>query len=197
MGKTKKKGKGSIIKIIVIFVLLALIIGGYYFYLSNKPESMDEEPDVESTAVQEVLGRNLEHNYPPTPKEVIRFYSEITKCFYNESYTDDELAALAEKAQELYDDELVANKSQEQYLEDLRADILEMKNAKCTVTSYSISSSVDIENSRFVSDGYEWVRVYCNYSLNTGGQTSITKEVFLLRKDSDGHWKIYGWELAD
>lgn len=194
---SKKKTKGNILKIIIIFAVLALLVGGYYFYLSNKKRPVNEEPDVQSTAVQEVLMRSLEHNYPPTPKEVVKYYSEITKCFYNESYTDDELVELAVQAQGLYDAELIANKSQELYLADLRADVIEMKNKNCTISSYTTSSSVDIENSKFTQDGYEWAKVYCYYTLKAGGETSMTTELFLLRKDENGYWKIYGWELAD
>lgn len=192
--KPKKKIN---VKSIIVVLILAVLIVVYYYYLSNKKGDSNEEGDVESTAVQNVLMRNLDQNYPPTPKEVIKYYSEISKCFYNEDYTEEELEQLALKAQELYDPELIANKTQEQYMEDLRADILEFQNAQYTIVSYSLSSSVDIENAKFTQDGYEWTRVYCTYHLNQGRQSVDTSEVFLLRKDENGHWKIYGWDLAD
>lgn len=195
MSGTKKKQNS--IKVVIIFVILALLICAYYFHLSNRLRKADAEKDVKSTAVQEVLLRDLSRNYPPTPKEVIRYYSEISKCFYNESYSEEELVLLAEQAQALYDEELVANKTQEQYMMDLKADILEFQDAGYTIYSYTTSSSVDIENSKFKQDGYEWARVYCYYTLRTKSGTARTTEVFLLRKDGDGYWKIYGWELAD
>lgn len=195
MGEKKKKQNG--IKAIIIFVVLALLIGMYYFHISNRARKGDAEKDVQSTRVQEVLLRDLSHNYPPTPKEVIKYYSEISECFYNESYTEEELILLAEQAQRLYDEELIANKTQEQYLKDLKADIVEFQEAGYTISSYSTSSSVDIENSKFKQDGYEWARVYCYYTLKTKSGTARTTERFLLRKDSDGYWKIYGWELVD
>ncbi len=194
--KNKKKKKFNV-KGIVVVIILAILVLLYYHHLSNRQAPPSEEEYVQSSRVQEVLSRNLTVNYPPTPKEVIRYYSEITKCFYNEEYTEEELIALAEQAQGLYDDELIANKSQEQYLEDLREDILEFDETKCTIGAYSISSSVDIENSKFTQDGYEWAKVYCYYTLYQGTETLSTTELFLLRKDEDGHWKIYGWELAD
>ncbi|MCM1104762.1 MAG: hypothetical protein NC409_11740 [Clostridium sp.] len=194
-GGTKKKQ--NVIKVVILFVALALVIGICYFRLSNRTRQADTEKDVQSTAVQEVLLRDLSSNYPPTPKEVIKYYSEISKCFYNESYTEEELILLAEQAQRLYDEELIANKTQEQYLTDLKADILEFEEAGYTIASYTTSSSVDIENSKFKQDGYEWARVYCYYTMRTKGGTARTTERFLLRKDSDGYWKIYGWELVD
>lgn len=192
----KKKRKVNIAPIIAVLILAVLIVG-YYYYLSNKKSPASEEGDVKSTAVQEVLMRNMEQNYPPTPKEVIKYYSEITKCFYNEEYTDEELEQLALRARELYDDDLNIKNTYEHYLEELRTDIQEFRDSKRTITSYTMSSSVDIENEKFTQDGYEWTRVYCNYVLKQAGQTVKTSEVFLLRKDADGHWKIYGWELAD
>lgn len=194
MSGRRKKQNG--IKIVIIFVVLALALGVYYFRLSNRTRRADEK-DVQSTAVQEVLLRDLSHNYPPTPKEVVKYYSEISKCFYNETYSEEELLLLAEQAQGLYDEELIANKTQEQYLMDLKADIVEFQEAGYTISSYTTSSSVDVENSKFKQDGYEWARVYCYYTLRTKGRTARTTEVFLLRKDSDGYWKIYGWELVD
>lgn len=195
MGEKKKKQNG--IKAIIIFVALALLIGMYYFHISNRARKGDAEKNVQSTLVQEVLLRDLSHNYPPTPKEVIKYYSEISECFYNESYTEEELILLAEQVQRLYDEELIANKTQEQYLKDLKADIVEFQEAGYTISSYSTSSSVDVENSKFKQDGYEWARVYCYYTLKTKSGTARTTERFLLRKDSDGYWKIYGWELVD
>ena len=195
MAKPKKKKLN--IKGIVVVIILAVLVLLYYYHLSNKQAPPSEDEYVQSTVVQEVLGRNLIVNYPPTPREVVRYYSEISKCFYNEEYTEEELEELAKQAQGLYDDDLVANKSWEQYLEDLRIDIQTFEQLNYTIESYSLSSSIDIENSKFKQDGYEWARVYCNYTLRQGTERFYTSEVFILRKDEDGHWKIFGWDLAD
>lgn len=194
MAKKKKKVN---IKAIVVLVVMILLLVGYYYYLSNKNRGANEDGDVEITKVQEVLMRDLTRRYPQTPKEVIRYYSEITECFYNEELNDTELTQLAMQAQLLYDDELVANKTQEQYITDLQGEILTFRENGYTIQSYTTSSSIDIENSRFTADGYEWVRVYCDYILRRGTETIETTELFLLRKDENGHWRIYGWDLAD
>lgn len=191
-----KKKKRNMKNIVVVIILAALVLF-YYYHLSSRQGEPNEETYTESSAVKEVLARNLSVSYPPTPKEVIRYYSEITKCFYNEEYTDEELEKLAIQAQGLYDSELIANKSQEQYLTDLKSDILTFREKEYMIASYTLSSSVDVENLKFTRDGYEWAKVYCYYTLSSGRETLRTTEVFLLRKDEEGHWKIYGWELAD
>lgn len=186
--------KSGIVKIVIIGIVLAALIVGYFYYLSNKSEKASEEV-VESTAVQEVLMRDLDKNYPPTPKEVVKYFNEISKCFYNEKYTEDELLDLAVKIQGVYDDELIANKTQEQYIKDLKSDIDEMKSQDRSILSYELSASTDVEE--FAENGYSCARLYCNYSIRQGTQKIGSRVVFVLRKDEDEHWKIYGWDLDD
>lgn len=186
--------KSNTVKIVIIGIILAVIVVGYFYYLSNKSNETQEEV-VESTAVQAVLIRDLDKNYPPTPKEVVKYFNEISKCFYNEKYTENELYDLAVKIQGIYDDELIANKTQEQYLEDLKSDIDEMKNLDRTISSYELSASTDVEE--FVEGGRSCARLYCNYNIRQSTQMISSRVVFVLRKDDDNHWKIYGWDLDE
>ena len=185
-----KKSGG--IKIVIIGIVLAALVIGYYFYLSNKTQKAEEEV-VESTQVQTVLMRDLEKNYPPTPKEVLKYFNEISTCFYNEKYTDDELEQLAVKIQGIYDVELIANKSQEQYMEDLKSDIVEMKSNDRSISSYQLPASTDVEF--FSEDGSSCARMYCTYSIRQGTNIIQSRFVFILRQDEDKHWKILGWDL--
>lgn len=182
------------IKLLIIGVILAVIVVGYYFHLANRKQAEKEEV-VESTQVQAVLMKNLEKSYPPTPKEVVKYFNEISKCFYNETYTDEELFELAMQIQELYDEELIAQKTEEQYLIDLKNDIAEMKNNKCTISSYQLSASTDVE--RFVEQGRSCARLYCEYSMLQGTQRVSSMVVFVLRQDEEEHWKILGWDLDE
>lgn len=186
--------RSGVITIIVIGVILVAVVAGYAIHLNRKNQPSGEEV-VESTAVQKVLQKDLEKSYPPTPKEVVKYYAEITKCFYNEEYTEDELNQLALKIQELYDAELVANKTQEDYMNDLRTEIASMKENNYTITGYVLSASVDVEE--FMEDGYSCARLYCTFSIKQGTNgTTRSMEQFILRKDEDGHWKILGWDLV-
>lgn len=190
--------KGSkVAKTVIIVVVLAAIILAYYYYLGHRTKRQEAEEAVVATVVQSALMRDLEHNYPPTPKEVVKYYAELTECFYNETYSDEELVQLANKIQMLYDAELVANKTQEQYMEDLRSDISEMKGKQLTIASYEVSASTDVEE--FTQDGYSCARLYCTFYLRQPGNGSrvASLERFILRKDESGHWKIFGWELVE
>lgn len=181
----------------VIFIILVVLVVGYFYYLSNRPVSQPEEVAPEAdvmTAVQQVLARDLEINYPPTPREVVKYYSEITQCFYNEELTEEDLYALGMKARELYDAELAANQTEADYIDSLKFDIQDFKNKKRTIASFNPSSSLDVET--FSEDGYEWARLYCNYGIKQGELLYNSNMVFLLRKDESGHYKIFGWQLA-
>lgn len=191
--KNFKGTKGMLILIVLVFAIV-----GYYYYLANRTPKETEQENSQGTkvtAVQNVLLRNLERDYPPTPKEVVKYFAEITKCFYSEKYTEDEFNQLAEKIQQIYDDELVASKEQESYLQDLKDDIEKIKADKYVITTYKTSASTDVD--LFEDDGYEWARLYCTFYMVQGTRKTNTQEKFLLRKDEAGHWKIYGWELAD
>ena len=81
---------------IIIFLILIFMLVGYYFYLSNRGNGNGEE-DVETTKVQEVLLRDLSKNYPASPKEVVKYYGEITQCLYNEECSESEMDQLGTK----------------------------------------------------------------------------------------------------
>lgn len=186
--------KSSGVKIVIIGIILAVLVVGYFYYVVNKGNDTQEEI-VESTLVQSVLIRNLDKNYPPSPKEVIKYFNEVSQCFYNESYTEEELYSLAEKIQGIYDDELIANKTQEQYLEDLKSDIADMKSLDRSLSSYQLSASTDVEE--FVENGDSCARLYCTYNIRQGTQMFSSRVVFILRKDENKHWKILGWDLDE
>lgn len=94
------------VKYAILIVVMIGLIGGYYFYLSNYK---DTDNDTVITAVQNVLLKNLDTDYPPTPREVVKYYSDIVKCAYNEDYTDEQLEQMTEKLLALYDTELAEN----------------------------------------------------------------------------------------
>lgn len=193
-GAEDMKRSGTI-TIVIVGILLVALVAGYAFHLNRKARTSGED-NAEATAVQKVLMRDLEKNYPPTPKEVVKYFAEITECFYNEEYTQEELTQLAEKIQGIYDDELIANKSQEDYLNDLSSEIADMKDENYTISGYVLSASVDVEE--FVENGYSCARLYCTFNVKQGAKGTVSSmEEFVLRKDEDGHWKIYGWKLAD
>ncbi len=191
---TKSGGKYSALKGGILLLFFAVLIVGYYFYLNNRQNQISP-PDVKMTVAQELISRNLTTNYPATPKEVMRFYSDITKCFYNEEYSDEELEQLASQTRMLYDDDLAAINDWARYLVQLKEEITYYKENSIRVSGYNISAATDVDY--FTEDGYDFARLHCTYTLKSRSKKQPIEEVFLLRKDEAGHWRIYGWDLAE
>lgn len=184
-----KKAQGT--KGLIIVIILLLLVVGYYYYLSNYRTEETEE-QVTISEAQDLLLRDLERNYPPTPKEVLKYFFDITKCLYNEKLSEEDVQALALKIKELYDEELIANNPQEEYLTELKSEISSFQTSNSLILNYSTSSSVDVDY--FEEDGYSFARIYGTYYLQVQKSLKSLEEVFLLKKDVEGHWKIYGWQ---
>ena len=188
-----KGSNGSVKRIVILFILAAIVVGGFAMVaLRNKPSEATPEM---LTAVEDVLARNLDNNYPGTPKEVLKYYSEITRCFYSETYTPEQLEGMAEQSRRLLDDELRAQQDDDQYLNDLRTSIDIFKSNNRNISSYSVSSAADIDYYRY--EEADWAKAMCVFTIREGTKMVATQEEFLLRKDTQGHWKIFGWRIYD
>lgn len=88
-----KKG----IRIVGIAIICIGIIVGYYYYLSNHGKK-DVENSTEISKVDEALSRDLAKDYPPTPREVVKFYNKLLQCFYNEDCSKSEIEELGGQA---------------------------------------------------------------------------------------------------
>ncbi len=64
--------------IVVAAVCVTMIIAGYYYYTTQKGGSAKSAGDL--TEVQKVITKNLDRDYPKTPREVVKFYSRILQC---------------------------------------------------------------------------------------------------------------------
>jgi len=181
--------KGTLILVILIIAMVA-----YYGYLSNQ-SSRKEEKETSLTKVQKVLLRDLEMNYPPTPKEVIKYFGEITLCLYDGNCQETDIDKLAKKAVQLYDAELIAHNPWGENLLNLKAEIEEFKNKNMTITNYVPAGSTNVDF--FTEDNYDWARIYCTFYVKKEKHSEAVNEIFLLRRDENGYWKIYGWDLAE
>ena len=187
-----KMKKSTVIVAVILMLAVAAIVGVYAFLTGRARPSGKEEP---LTATQLVLNKDLSLDYPATPKEVIKFYTEIEKCFYNEDCTDEEIEALGMKARELYDEELLENNEVGLYMERLKREIKSFKEANKRLTGANVAASANVDI--FTEDGYEFARIYCGYTIVDAAGGVNVGQVYLLRRDADRKWKIYGWESAD
>lgn len=185
--------KKSTVKITIVLIVLLVGLIGCYAYLANRSRSIAESGAM--TAVDKVLSRDLAYDYPSTPKELLKYYNEIQKCFYNENCTDEEIEALATRARELYDEDLLANNDFGVHIMSLKAEIQDYKDNKRVIGTVFVAASTNVDF--FEDDGYEFARIYCGYNVTEGSSTKQVRQIFLLRRDENKRWKIYGWDLAN
>ena len=176
-----------------VLAVMVITVFALYYYLVNKVER--SWPEVETTAVQDVLLRNLEKDYPPTVREVIKYYNEIMNCYYSEKPTETELQELADKALELYDAELVSYQSREAYVENLKAEIAAFEAAETVLSHVALSSSTALEY--YTYQGRECAQIRCIYTVRQKTTLMTIREIYVLRKDDTGKWKILGWTPAE
>lgn len=179
----KKKNIG-----IVIFAVVCIVVLVGAFWWVNHSREASVEDTVELTEVQNVITKDLDKNYPETPREVVKLYNRIISCFYGEEYTEDELYDLGEQARKLFDDELLENNPEAAYFEDLKADIAEYEEKSRTIVSTSVCDSNDVMFQEI--DGDECAYVSASYFINENKRYSRTYQTYVLRKDEEGKWKI-------
>ena len=182
--------KKNIRNVIIAIVCVAAVVGGFYWVTQREADKTADE--VELTEVQKVITKDIEENYPATPREVVKTYNRIICCFYNEEYTEQELYALGDQARLLFDEELLENNPRDIYFEDLKADIADYEANERTIASTSVSSSNDVEFKTI--DGRECAYVETAYFIKEGNSFNRTYQMYLLRKDEDGNWKIVAFQ---
>ena len=180
-------------KVAIVVAILIMGVVGYYCYLVNRPKESTEETVL--TAVDEVLLRNLSRDYPPTVKEVIKYHNDITKCLYNEECEEEEVLELLKKDRELYDNDLLLKNDLDTQYINLIAEVKAFKESGRKLSGAKVAASVNVEE--FEEDGYSFARISCNYTVMEKADSTTTMHIFMLRKDATGHWRIYGWDLAD
>ena len=93
--------------IVILTIALIAAICGSFYVVNDKSKRANQKEKV-LTEVQRITTKDLDKNYPQTPREVVKFYNRIVKCYYGMQYSDEELDVLTDQALKLFDDELAA-----------------------------------------------------------------------------------------
>lgn len=180
------------LRTVLIGLACVCLVVGYYYYLSNKDAS--ETADV--TEVQKVVLKDLSgSSYPPTPREVIKFYNRILCCYYNEDYTDEEFKQLADQALLLMDAELADNNPAQQYYMQVESEVENYRSNKRKINNASVCDSNEVEYATI--GGEECARVAASYFVRDNGGFTKSNQDYVLRKDSEGKWKILAFDLQE
>ncbi len=174
--------------VIIALVLIASLCGGFYYVKIRSDANSGENGNL--TKVQKLITRNLDDNYPKTPRAVVKLYNQFISCYYKEEYTDSELDSLVVQAQKLFDDELVQNNPKDQLKASIAADVKDYDDHSRKISQMRVCDTEDV---RFVTDkkkGDSLAYVQASYFIKEKKEYSRTYQMYVLRKDAAGRWKI-------
>ncbi len=181
----------------LIITLLAALAVSYYIYLSNRDTDKNNGKEKETSVATAVLQRDMDKNYPGSPRAVVTYFADIQKLIYKNDFDDDELTGLAQHMLATYDDELLEKNPYELFIENLKTEISTYKSEKQYISQYIVEDGYGIELIDFKGDEYAEVDVKYYVRNDTQKQTIAIYEKYTLRKNSKGQWKILYWDLAD
>lgn len=175
--------------VIIAVVLVGLVCGGFYYMSSKKDVSVENKTEL--TTLDKLILKDLESNYPSTPRAVVKLYNQIITCYYSAEFKDDEFEKLVDQALLLFDDELKAKNPKDEYMKTLSNEIEEYKTKDKTISQTAVCSSNDVLYRN--DNGDEIAYVNASYFIKEGKEHVKTYEQYVLRKDEKGNWKILGY----
>lgn len=172
--------------VILAIVIVAAICTAFYIVNNNSKKESAKEAGL--TEIQKITTRNMEKDYPATPREVIKFYNRIVKCYYGRQYSDDELEQLADQALSMFDDDLLKKNEKESYIESVKSDAAQYEEDNKSISQTDVCDSNDV---KYMTDnGDDIAYVTASYFIKNGSSYTKTYQEYVLRKDDDGDWKI-------
>lgn len=182
--------------IVIMFALVVAIAIGFWTILEHGRNKVEEENIIRSKneEVNTLVNKDLKINYPSTPREVLKMYSRLQTCAYNQGLSDKDLTAIIEQMRMLFDDELIAANSLEQQLEDVKKEIKEFQKKKQTISNYVIDKDSSVKEKKIKEK--EYATLVVSYLIKEDRGYNKTYEQFILRKDAENKWKILGWDLV-
>lgn len=187
MSKSKKR---IIATVVGMCILAAVVISAFYILTKRQDKSSES---VAGSETEKIIAKDLENNYPGTPREVLKIYSRITKCIYNETVSQEQLKQLAGQIRVLFDEELLSANPENEYMEDLQSEVNEYKEQKKSIVSYVVQKSSSVNKSTV--EGKEYATILATYMVKEKNSYVKSYEEFILRQDDKGRWKILGFRL--
>ena len=175
--------------IIIAIACICLICAGFFFL------TQDNKTDEKNlTEIEKVIVKDLKNNYPKTPREVVKFYNRIVKCYYGDKPTEQQLNDLVDQMLLILDEDLLLVNPRDAYYKSVVQDIASYKAKKKQLVSTDVCDSNDVV---YVTDDKEGTTekdklayVNASYFINSDGSFGYSYQQFVLRQDEDGRWKI-------
>lgn len=182
------------IKTVIMAILVIAVIVGCYYQMTHR-KTVAAEDTVEVTQLQKVISRQLDSSYPPTPREVIKFYNLIIECAYGDEYDTGQFEKLTTQARKLMDEELLENNPTDTYKSQLLQEIDSYKDDSRKILQTRVCNSDEVRYREVKGQKYAYVQAV--YFMKQGSKEFLkTCQDYLLRQDQDKKWKIVACHLS-
>lgn len=182
----KKQGIAQTIGILVIFAAIML----FAFFRMTQNAGKRQDAPKSQTETEKLLSYDFEGNYPKTVKDVTKLYCRYLKIIYSKETSDEVLGLLNSQMRKLYAQELLDYNSEAAQLEALRKEKASYQEDKTSLVGYIIAEASQVSYDTIEDEEYAKIRVTMNLKAGASAGKDYT---YVLKKDSAGHWKIYGW----
>lgn len=189
------KKKSGPLGTIIFMVLFAAVVIGIYFAITRGKNTETKEIPAESSEADTLIKKDLDWEYPATPREVLKLYCRITKCLYNDDLTDEQIKKLVSQVRNLYSFDLLENNAEDEQIAFIKGDRAEYKNDKKTIFSFAIDSASNIEYIDTKAGKTALIKMY--FTLKAGANMDRSFEEFSLIQQDDGKWKIAAWRQSE
>lgn len=183
---------GSIVRVSIAGIIIAVIIVSFYYYLSHRLSSTEEEYNYVPSQLEEVINQDFLFNYPETPKRVVEWYNKIQKLYYSDEVGDNELELLCDQARMLLDQEILAANTRDNFIVAVKQEKQRFKER-----GMKISSATVVKDSIGVSGRKDVAGVVVLFSVQERSSFSTFYQTYNLRKDGAGRYKIYSFAVTD
>ena len=190
------KGK-KLAQLIGTLCLVVAVVLGVFLALNLREENgVFSKGNKQNTEAQAILSKDMDRNYPAIVREVVRFYSRISKCYHNETISEEEFTGLVELQRKLFDEEFLNNNPIDTFTNNLAAEIDAAKSRNYVMATYRVQKQSSVKTWQ---DGENhFASIVACYTMNSKDEGyTRTYQEFLLREDEAGRWKIVGWRLTD
>ena len=189
----------KVIRVAIVTLLCAGVMVGYYYYLNNTMGQKQQGAQAEAVASekQRLLEADFTKNYPPTPRETMKWYNRIVKLLLSgEKLSDSEIKTLAEHARLLMDDSLATENPIDSYVKNLKDQISDYETRKAKIIDTSVADTSDVIYLT-TKKGDDLAYVQTTYFVKEASTYSKTYQKYVLREDKDGHYKILAFSLTN
>lgn len=183
-----KKRIGSI----AVILVLACAIVALYLYIDHSGKKAEEPVN---TALEQILSKNMETSYPPTPYAVAEFYCSIIECIYSRETTEAQVEALVAKELLLFDAEFAALNPYEQLLLATKDELAKAEERGLVFTGYVLDKASNVE--KWKKDGTQYASIQLQFMSRSDEGSGGSYRNLIMRKDKEERYQILGWEILD